>query len=368
MVLGFALVLAVGNGALGQTAQADLYSVAVNHYGQQRVLLVDRDTRVANVLEALRIKPGHLDIVLPAPDTLIDRDDFPVTVEHGHLVEVIDGDERFLAVAPKRSPREIVLSLGYELRSDDAIVQHAPVAPASVVLEIKRSGDYQININGQLSLAKATARSVASILEELGHGTDGIAYVRPHLHKQVGDSDQIVVYYDQPDQSIVIETRVRHIDGQLIEKEYVYQVLYDDAGLEMARNLIEEYIIRQVPLASLTTEEAAGNPEQTTSHRVGDLDTQQQAWLRQAGIAEADWFYVDYIIFHESRWRHQVWNSRGSSAYGLCQALPASKMSSFGADYLTNPITQLRWCDWYAKDRYGGWQAAYQSWLVQRWW
>ena len=368
MLLGLALVLAVGNGALGQTAGEGLRSVTINHYGQQRILLVDENTSVADILDTLRIKLGYLDIVSPAPETLIESDDFSIIVEHGQLVEVIDGEDRFLAVTLRRSPRETVLSLGYKLQDDDVVVRREPGISTAVVLEIKRSGEYQLNINGQLSQAKATARSVASILEELGHGVDDIAYIRPHLQKRVGDSDQIVVYYDQPDQSIVIETRTSRADGQLIEREYIYQALYDGQGKEIARNLIEEYVIRQVPLDSLTAEEAADSPDRTISHRVGDLDEQQQAWLRQADIAETDWFYVDYIIFHESRWRYQVWNTRGSGAFGLCQALPADKMRSFGADYLTNPLTQLRWCDWYAKDRYGSWQAAYQNWLLRHWW
>ena len=32
-----------------------------------------------------------------------------------------------------------------------------------------------------------------------------------------------------------------------------------------------------------------------------------------------------------------------SSAYGIPQALPGSKMSSAGADWATNPVTQIRW-------------------------
>ena len=38
-----------------------------------------------------------------------------------------------------------------------------------------------------------------------------------------------------------------------------------------------------------------------------------------------------------------VWNYQGSGAYGIPQALPASKMASAGADYMTNPATEIRW-------------------------
>lgn len=90
--------------------------------------------------------------------------------------------------------------------------------------------------------------------------------------------------------------------------------------------------------------------------------------MEAAGIPVDQWGYVDYVISHESSWRPDVWNSSGSGAYGLCQAWPASKMASAGGDYMTNPITQLKWCDGYAKERYGGWFLAYLAWTRQGWW
>jgi hypothetical protein len=53
-------------------------------------------------------------------------------------------------------------------------------------------------------------------------------------------------------------------------------------------------------------------------------------------------------------WSTTIWNGRGSGAYGLPQALPASKMRSHGADYMTNPITQISWMRSYVNARYGG--------------
>jgi hypothetical protein len=47
------------------------------------------------------------------------------------------------------------------------------------------------------------------------------------------------------------------------------------------------------------------------------------------------------------------WNLGGSGAYGLPQALPASKMASAGPDWQTNPRTQLRWMVSYVAE-YGG--------------
>ena len=56
----------------------------------------------------------------------------------------------------------------------------------------------------------------------------------------------------------------------------------------------------------------------------------------------AEWTCLDDLWTRESGWR-MVWNYQGSGAYGIPQALPASKMASAGADYMTNPAIQIRW-------------------------
>ena len=90
-------------------------------------------------------------------------------------------------------------------------------------------------------------------------------------------------------------------------------------------------------------------------------------WMRAAGIGDADFGYVDYIISHESGWDYHAVN-RSSGAYGLPQSLPAGKLASAGADWRDNPVTQLRWAHNYAVGRYGSWGGAYHFWTVNHWW
>lgn len=54
----------------------------------------------------------------------------------------------------------------------------------------------------------------------------------------------------------------------------------------------------------------------------------------------------------ESGWRTNAANP-SSQAYGIPQANPGSKMASAGADWRTNPATQIKWGLGYIKDRYG---------------
>jgi len=54
----------------------------------------------------------------------------------------------------------------------------------------------------------------------------------------------------------------------------------------------------------------------------------------------------------ESGWNHFALN-RSSGAYGIPQSLPGEKMASVGADWATNPETQIRWGLGYIEGRYG---------------
>jgi Transglycosylase SLT domain len=67
------------------------------------------------------------------------------------------------------------------------------------------------------------------------------------------------------------------------------------------------------------------------------------------------------IVDHESSWNYRAVNA-SSGAYGLVQALPGSKMSSAGADWQTNPATQIKWGLSYMNERYGSPCDAWSYW------
>ncbi|MGW7444853.1 aggregation-promoting factor C-terminal-like domain-containing protein [Kitasatospora sp. NPDC054795] len=72
------------------------------------------------------------------------------------------------------------------------------------------------------------------------------------------------------------------------------------------------------------------------------------------------------IIAHESGWNVTATNP-SSGSYGLGQALPASKMASAGADWKTNPSTQIKWALDYMNTRYGSPNAAWNFWQSHHW-
>jgi hypothetical protein len=58
------------------------------------------------------------------------------------------------------------------------------------------------------------------------------------------------------------------------------------------------------------------------------------------------------LWYRESGWNPSAENP-SSGAFGIPQALPGSKMASAGADWATNPATQIRWGLSYIQSVYG---------------
>ena len=73
--------------------------------------------------------------------------------------------------------------------------------------------------------------------------------------------------------------------------------------------------------------------------------------VARQGWSSTQFGCLDRLWTRESNWRVSAENSSG--AYGIPQALPASKMAAMGSDWRTNPITQIRWGIGYIADSYG---------------
>jgi len=68
----------------------------------------------------------------------------------------------------------------------------------------------------------------------------------------------------------------------------------------------------------------------------------------------------------ESHWNEKARNP-SSGAYGVAQALPASKYAQYGADYLTNAVPQIKWGINYTKTKYGSPCGAWSYWQSHGW-
>ncbi|MBC9712527.1 transglycosylase SLT domain-containing protein [Streptomyces sp. TRM66268-LWL] len=91
-----------------------------------------------------------------------------------------------------------------------------------------------------------------------------------------------------------------------------------------------------------------------------------QAIARQMIPDTAQFNAFSQIVSRESGWNHTATNA-SSGAYGLVQALPGSKMASAGADWKTNPATQIKWGLDYMNSRYGSPVGAWNFWQQHHW-
>lgn len=91
--------------------------------------------------------------------------------------------------------------------------------------------------------------------------------------------------------------------------------------------------------------------------KVTGTKAQYQAYAHDLVINKYGWSEYDFQCLVKLWNRESGWNplaeNKKSKARGIPQSLPASKMASEGADYMTNGYTQIRWGLGYIKGRYG---------------
>jgi len=104
---------------------------------------------------------------------------------------------------------------------------------------------------------------------------------------------------------------------------------------------------------------AAGSPARTTggapaagSPDPGSAKSTAYAMVQARGWGEGEYNCLVSLWQKESGWNTFASNP-SSGAYGIPQSLPGSKMATAGADWATNPATQITWGLGYITARYG---------------
>ncbi|WP_283135501.1 transglycosylase SLT domain-containing protein [Rhizohabitans arisaemae] len=100
-------------------------------------------------------------------------------------------------------------------------------------------------------------------------------------------------------------------------------------------------------------------PDPGSNKGIGKAMNAAQGW-------DGEWGCLEKLWTKESGWNHRAQN-RYSGAYGIPQALPGRKMASAGADWMTNPATQIKWGLGYIKGRYGSPCKAWGFFLSKNW-
>lgn len=372
LVLGLAVVGLVFFSKGGHTfVQTDFHVVYVFDSGK-RLTVDTKAPTVGDLVSRLNLHLIPEDVVEPALDTPIVEDNFRINIYHARPVTVVDRGTKIVTLTAQKSARVVAQSAGLKVNPEDIATFSQGDLRDNVIGEqvvISRATPISLNLYGTQVPSYTQAHTVEQMLEEKHIKLDNGESVKPGLKTKITPGIQVFVLAkgskvetteeDIPfptqktnDYSLSFGTTVIRQKGVVGRQAVTYLITAKKDGTT-DKKVINQAIIT-VPVPQI---EAIG----ATIAIGGD----KTAVMAQAGIAPGDYAYANFIISHESGWRVTAANPSG--AYGLCQALPGSKMAGAGGDWQTNPITQLRWCSGYAS-KFGGWGPAYNFWLAHRYW
>lgn len=353
---------------------SDSHVVFLSDNGDRQTLNTKAET-VGDLVKKLPLKLIAEDVVEPSLDTPIVQDNFRINVYRARPVTVMaeDSGSKSVAITAQRSPRVVAEQAGTVVYPEDNV----SFAPGSIreniigeKVVIDRATPVQFSLYGNDLTVRTHTATVGELLKEkqVKLTPDDTLIpaaetpITPNLVVrvvrngiQVTTVEEVVaapIEYVNDASLSLGATAVRQA-GSPGKRVVTYQVVTEN-GIVVSRTILQQTVtVQPVPrvVARGTIVYVSGN---------------KTSLMAAAGIRASDYGYVDFIVSHESGWRVTAQNASG--AYGLCQALPGSKMASAGSDWQGNPVTQLRWCNGYAMSRYGSWAAAYNFWVSRHYW
>jgi uncharacterized protein YabE (DUF348 family) len=368
---------------------SDLRVVRLSVDGGQSTVPTRAKT-VDDLLERLNIQLNENDIVEPKLTTKILEDDFSINIYKARPVTIEDNGRRITVLSAHRQNRTIVQNAGIALAPEDGIKESevTNLTKQDIIGEkiiVDRAKDATINLYGNIIPVKTRASTVGDLLNQKNIKTLEGDTVEPARNTAITKNTQIfivrtgkkiitseeaipapITYEDEP--NLAIGANTVKIPGSAGKKLVTYEIELKN-NQEVSRKVLQE-VIASAPVTQVV---ARGTKVLLTGGKA--------EWMVAAGLSPADYAAADYIISKESGWCPTKWQGEYGACppyhgtptsagvgYGLCQATPGYKMASAGADWGVNPVTQLKWCTGYARNRYGSWQAAYNFWVVNRWW
>jgi len=374
------LILAIAIPVGSRKAFAAGFDTTAQLYVDGQTLNVVSDARtVKDVIDAAGVNINEKDVVEPSLETEV-TDGYKINVYRAVPVTIQDQGANVEVETAQKTAEGISKEAGITLNPEDL---HQIVASdismedlkPGLTLKVDRADLVNLNLYGAITEQRTQAKTVQEFLDEksikLQGGdtlsqspnqsiTNGMSVEIKNESREVQVVDEEIPMPEEIIRDVNKDTGYREVrsPGYSGQKKVTYEINKVN-GQEASRTVVNEEVIK--PALKQTTVIGA---RKVVASNVGGSS---RDWLMASGIPESQWGYVDHIISKESRWNYTAQN-RSSGAYGLCQALPGSKMASAGADWRTNPVTQLRWCSSYASSRYGGWAGAYSFWLAKHWW
>ena len=368
--LGFLLLLNIfavaGKNSAKATGQGNKI-LTVFESGQKTSFKTNAKT-VREALKAQKINFSKEDSVEPGLDEELTGAEYSINIYRAKPVVIEDGELKTKILTAAQTPRQIAEKAGLNVHNEDKLAFEESgniLEDGSInTLKITRAKEISVDLFGKTESFRTQAKTVEDFLKEkkivLGKD-DGISIdlktqISNGLNFRIWRNGKQTLTVEEPTdfqtetiQDANKDSGYKEIKeaGEKGTKSVTYEVEMQN-GKEISRKKINETEIKaakkQVVIVGTKTSLPAG------SHT---------DWMSAAGIPAKDQGIANAIISQESGWQVTIMN-KSSGAYGIPQALPGSKMASAGADWQTNPITQLKWMNSYVIGRYKSWQAAYE--------
>lgn len=363
----------------------------------QRVILTKAET-IGNALIEANIEVDKNDAVEPAINEKLVASEYDVNIYRARPVVVIDGLTKSKIITPYQSAKQIATSAGITLYDEDiatlAKSEDIMSDGAGLILTITRATPFTLTLHGKTNEVRTQAKTVGEMLIEKGLTLGKEDKVSLNV-STILSSGIAVRIWREGSQTITVDELI-DFEVQKIQDgdQYIGYSAVKTPGEQGSRSVTYEVTIQdgqevgRTEIASITTLEPTKQVEVVGAKLIltQGYSADRIAIMNAAGIASGDQGYAAYIIDNENalwcpiRWQgtsgcaesyYEKFTGAESSSqvgYGLCQSTPADKMASAGADWRTNPVTQMRWCASYAIGRYGSWLAAYNFKVLNGWW
>ena len=363
--------------ANGQSVNPDDSHIVSLYIDGQETTIPTRAQTVGELLNKANIATNEYDLVEPSKDTPIESDNLSINVYKARPLTIVDDTQVHRIMSPYQGPKLIAEKAGitvypedtYVLESGDSFVDEQIVGEKLI---IDRATPVTVNLYGTGAVTYRThATTVGDLLKERGITPEEGATLSPAAEtplaqnlpifiskfgKQVVTESVDIPFETQTttDPSVQMGKVTVTNQGKPGKKQVTYEIETRD-GKEVGRVVLQE--VQVTPPLTQT---------QTKGTKVmGSVSGDKLEWMRAAGISESDFAAVDFVIGHESGWRPGASNASGCA--GLGQACPGSKLANACPNWQVDPVCQLKFFSGYA-GRYGGWQGAYQAWIVKGWW
>lgn len=313
-----------------------------------------------------------------AADRSASRDELTPLVSRARNVIVnADGTTREVAVRPGQDARGILEAAGVSVHALDRVTVEND-ATGELAITVSRVTRGQATETVDIPFSETTTTSSDMFVGESQVTTTGVNGVTTWTVWQEKDGDQVLTSVPITEHSTSQPVTQVRSEGT---KEATPTALVA-AGIDPKATLEEKTesdgttsVRYRAKLGSISTKEEiaeitgeAKNADQATAAaaaaaaaEAGAVPTtysgEDPRSLAKPLVAAQGWSDSEYQCLvllwnRESQWNPYAENS-SSGAYGIPQALPGSRMASAGADWRTNPITQINWGIGYIKGRYG---------------